>query len=75
MSYERLIIEVTKCRTDEAPMVEGLMRDVYGTLDGLDRKTFQREAKKALRDARADPKLALDVANSYGLIRPRKGVK
>ena len=67
--YCKLIIELTKCEPVEAPLVEGLMRDVYGTLDNLDRRTFGREAKKALKDARENPRLALDVAKSYGLLR------
>jgi hypothetical protein len=67
--YTNLIIELTKCESGEAPMVEGFMRAIYGTLDAIDRKTFRREAKKALLDVRENPKLALDVAKSYGLLR------
>ena len=72
--YQNLIIELTKCTPEEAPLVEGFMRVTYSTLDGLDRKTFRREAKKGLETARQDPDLARDVARSYGLIRPPKTV-
>lgn len=70
--YTNLIIELTKCTPEEAPLVEGLMRVTYSTLDGLDRPTFRREAKKELATARANPDVARDVARSYGLIRPPK---
>lgn len=70
--YTNLIIELTKCTPEEAPLVEGLMRVTYGTLDGLDRATFRREAKKGLATARENLDLARDVARSYGLIRPTK---
>lgn len=55
--YSKLIIDLIKCSPEEAPLVEGFMRVIYGTLDGLDRKTFGSEAKKALL-----------IAKSYGLI-------
>ena len=67
--YAKVIIETTKCTPEEAPLVEGLLRVTYGTLDALDRKTFSREGKKCLIEARSDPKMAQDVARSYGLIR------
>jgi hypothetical protein len=70
--YERIIIELSKCEPEEAPLVEGFMRSIYGTLDALDRKTFRREAIKALRDVRENPRLALEVAQMHGLIRPPK---
>ncbi len=72
--YTNLIIELTKCTPEEAPLVEGFMRTTYSTLDGLDRTTFRREAKKSLAAARSNPDLARDVARSYGLIRPPKTV-
>lgn len=67
--YTRLILDTTKCTPKEAPLVEGFLRVTYGTLDGLDRRTFSREAKKCLLDVRADLKLAEDIARSYGLLR------
>ena len=70
--YEKTIVALTGCSPEEAPAVEGFLRVVYGTLDALDRPTFRREARKALRDVRANPRLALDVARSFGLIRPAK---
>lgn len=72
--YTNIIVELTKCTPEEAPLVEGFMRVTYGTLDGLDRATFRREAKKALVTARADLDIARDVARSYGLLRPAKTV-
>ncbi len=68
--YTQIIIDTTKCTPEEAPLVEGLLRVTYSTLDALDRKTFRREGKKCLAEVRADPKMAADVARSYGLIRP-----
>ncbi len=68
--YTQVIIETTECKPEEAPLVEGFLRVTYGTLDALDRKTFRREGKKCLAEVRADPKVAEDVARSYGLIRP-----
>lgn len=67
--YSSLIIELTRCAPEEAPLVEGFMRVTYSTLDGLDRNTFRREAKKALAEARANTNLAQDIARSYGLLR------
>jgi hypothetical protein len=67
--YTNLIIELTRCTPREASFVEGFMRTTYGTLDGLDRATFRREAKKSLVAVRENPDLARDVARSYGLIR------
>lgn len=55
--YRALIIELTGCTAEEAPMVEQLMRDVFHTLDSLPRARFKREAKSALKDLRADPEL------------------
>lgn len=68
--YTQVILAVTKCTPEEAPLVEGFLRVTYGTLDGLDRATFRREGKKALVSVRSDPKLAEDLARSYGLLRP-----
>ena len=68
--YTKVISDLTKCRPEEAPLIEGFLRTVYGTLDNLDRETLRREAKKALSDVRENPRLALDVAKSYGLLRP-----
>jgi len=48
--YHKLIIEASKCPEDLAGAVEEMMRDIYGCLDGLDRKTFMREARKAYKD-------------------------
>ena len=67
--YTHLIIDLTKCTPEEAPLVEGFLRVTYSTLDGLDRATFRREGKKCLTAVRADPKLAEDIARSYGLLR------
>ena len=67
--YTKIIVEVTACTTEEAPLVEGFLRVTYGTLDGLDRTTFRREGKKALSSVRSDRALAESVARSYGLLR------
>jgi hypothetical protein len=67
--YSRLIVDVTKCAPEEAPLVEGFMRVTYSTLDGLDRRTFTRAAIKGLREARLDRALAESLARSYGLLR------
>ncbi len=67
--YTKLIVELTKCKETEAPLVEGYLRLIYGTLDGLDRARFKREAKAALKDVRNDPEEARLTAESYGLIR------
>lgn len=45
--YRKLIVEVTKCDPSRARFIVDLMRDRYGTLDGLTRKEFTREAKMA----------------------------
>lgn len=67
--YTKLIVDLTKCTVEEAQLVEGFLRVTYGVLDGLDRATFKREAKKALLDVRVSPDLARDLARSYGLLR------
>ena len=67
--YTHIIIDLTKCTPEEAPLVEGFLRVTYSTLDGLDRATFRREGRKCLASVRANPKLAEDLARSYGLIR------
>ena len=53
--YRKLIVEATRCSPDDAPVVEEFMREVYRVLDGLDRKTFFYEARRAY-----DVFLALD---------------
>jgi hypothetical protein len=73
--YTHLIIATTGCGPEEAPLVEGFLRVTYGTLDGLDRATFRREGKKCLTSVRANPKLAEDLARSYGLLRTRETSK
>jgi hypothetical protein len=51
--YQKLIIELTDCHTDEVVLIEQLMRDDNGgTLDHLSRKQFDAAAKKALREIR-----------------------
>lgn len=45
--YGRLIVELTRCSEDEAGGIERLLRDRFGTLDGLSRAEFRREAKRA----------------------------
>jgi hypothetical protein len=67
--YTKLIIELTKCTPEEAPLVEGFMRADYGTLDGLSRLVFSREAKQDLKAVRKYPELALSNAKSYGLVK------
>lgn len=52
--YQKLIVEFTGCTPEEAPKVERCMRDTYRTLDGIDRRTFKREAKLSLAAVRAD---------------------
>ncbi len=70
--YARLIVELTGCTPDEAPLVEGLMRCIYSTLDGLDRARFRREARASLKAARLDPALARETAVSYALLVPER---
>lgn len=50
-SYKKLIQEFTGCADDECGAIEQLMRDIYHTLDGLDRPRFRREARKAYKVA------------------------
>ncbi len=47
--YEALIVQAAGCPEDRADEVEEVMRDVlgHGTLDGLSRAAFDREARKA----------------------------
>jgi hypothetical protein len=66
--YTQIIIDAVKCSPEEAPLVEGLLRVTYGTLDGLDRAALRREGKKCLAAVRADVELARDVAKSFGLM-------
>jgi hypothetical protein len=67
--YTKTIIELTGCTPEEAPLVEGFMRNTYGVLDGISRATFRREAKECLLVARRHPEAAQDNARSHGLIR------
>lgn len=56
-------------RTEVPPaMIEAWMRSEYGTLDHLDRVTFDREVGVALTCYDADPVLSHKLAVSYGLI-------
>jgi hypothetical protein len=73
--YTKVIVELTGCTEEEAPLVEGILRCTYGTLDGLTRGAFRLEGKKALREVRADVKTAEEVARSYGLLPTIKGGK
>jgi hypothetical protein len=52
--YQAAIIKLTDCDAIESMVVEGYMRDTYHTLDSIDRATFNRAAKKALKDVRLD---------------------
>jgi hypothetical protein len=70
--YTQVIQTVTQCTPEEAPLVEGFLRVTYGTLDALDRATFRREGKKALVSVRKDPKMAKELAQSYGLLPPSR---
>jgi len=47
--YADLVIEFTGCQAEEAGGVIEVMRDKFGTLDGLSRAQFRRESKIALR--------------------------
>jgi hypothetical protein len=48
--------------------VEAYMRLQYGTLDHLDRATFEREVRVAADCVRFDAQGAEDLARSYGLV-------
>lgn len=45
--YQHQIIACTGCAETDAPEVEQMMRDYFGTLNGLSKGQFQREAKEA----------------------------
>jgi hypothetical protein len=47
--------------------VEAFMRNQYGALDHLDRRTFNREVKLAVGAIDADPSIGEPLAQSYGL--------
>lgn len=66
--YARMIQELSGCTSEEAPLVEGYLRMDYGTLDHLDRARFRLEVKRCLAEVRTDPRLAREVAQSYGLV-------
>jgi hypothetical protein len=55
MIYNKLIVTPTDATHEEAVYVEALMRETYRYLDGIDRSTFRREAKEALKEFRKDP--------------------
>lgn len=62
--YERMIVEqLGKLkRLDIKPsQVEAYMRLQYGTLDHLDRRTFNKEVKIAIGCIDSDPRLAEDM--------------
>lgn len=65
--YQRQIVELSGCEPGEAPLVEAHMRLMFGSLDGLARARFQREAQEALTLVRADPAAAAELAGTYGL--------
>ena len=55
-------------RTDVPPaIVEAYMRLQYGTLDHLDRITFDQETAIAIECFDADPDMSRKLAESYGL--------
>lgn len=79
MSYYSGIIteQLTKLkRTDINPLyVEAYMREVYHTLDNLDRARFNREVKIAVKGIDQDGLVvAREVAKSYGLLWNEKEV-
>jgi hypothetical protein len=47
MAYQRLIIEVTGCRPEQAPEVEEFMRSEQPTLSHLDQAEFAALARDA----------------------------
>jgi hypothetical protein len=60
---------LTGAKPDEVPLVEARLREKVGVLDNLDRATFQREARAALKTARENPASSLWLAESLGLVR------
>lgn len=65
--YRKLIIELSKCTTEEARLVEGYMRLEFGTLDHLTRAQFKKAAKEGYKMVCLDPDEAELLAQSYGL--------
>jgi len=57
--YGKLIMEFTGCTREQANKIEERMRDVYRTLDNIDRATFRREAKRAFNAICREERLAV----------------
>jgi len=69
--YTKTILDLLGCTLEEAPLVEALMRDTYGTLDSLSLDIFKREAKRCLSEARKDPETARLSAQFRGKVQVR----
>jgi hypothetical protein len=59
--YAERIRETTTCDERDVGAVEQLMRDTFGTLDRLDARAFQREAKSAFRAWQSFLRLAGEI--------------
>jgi hypothetical protein len=51
--YRDLIKTTTRCSDEEVGAVEQIMRDILGTLDGVSRNEFRKEARAAYADLQA----------------------
>lgn len=65
-AYRAEIMRATDCTAEEAPLVECWMRLEHPTLDGIDARTFKREAMLGLYLTRSEPERSRDLARSYG---------
>jgi len=65
--YQSMIQKAIACTPEDARLVEAWMRLERGCLDGLDRRTFLREAAAGIACVAADKKASERLAESYGL--------
>lgn len=67
-TYAEVLVEVTGCTTEEAPLVEGYLRLDYGSLSNLSREQIRRDAREILPLVRAEPAASRRLAVSFGLV-------
>lgn len=65
MTYQQRIATIVPGAN--ARHVEALMRSVYSTLDSLSPRQFAHECFQCATEARQDPKLAEQLALTFGL--------
>lgn len=68
-NYQEMIVRLTGATTEEAPLVEAMMRVHHGALDRLSNETFMSSARRGLLEVKDDTATCIEIAKTYGLVR------